>query len=138
MVQASQGTLLGRADAEFWIGFIDQALPLVGEANPDRPCEYSRWTAALDKAREAIERWPQSGEYDWPDNPNPPRLPTDLMSFARGVSKPGWPDDHAHLVEFSLRFLEADVMLFRSGYLKRHLLDGFGARGWTTRRLNAL
>ena len=42
--------------------------------------------------------------------------------FATDVSRPGWIEDHAHLTDFALTYLEADVMLFRSGYVKRHML----------------
>ncbi len=44
------------------------------------------------------------------------------MTFAHTISRQKWPENSAHLVDFSLRFLEADVMLFESGYAKRRLL----------------
>jgi hypothetical protein len=45
-----------------------------------------------------------------------------LMGIAQDVAQPGWPEARSDLIEFALAFLEADVMLFRSGYTKRHLI----------------
>ena len=44
------------------------------------------------------------------------------MDFASDVAQPGWPGPRPDLIAFALAFLEADVMLFRSGYVKRHLI----------------
>lgn len=45
-----------------------------------------------------------------------------LRNFIEDVSLPAWPEPRPDLIEFALIVLETDVMLFRSGYAKRHLL----------------
>ncbi|MEO9823342.1 MAG: hypothetical protein ABJF50_02870 [Paracoccaceae bacterium] len=98
-----------------WIDVIEQALPLVALETPKRTCDYGPWRKAL-------------GELQAPEQPDETYTErfadadSGLINFSTDASKPGWPQDHAHLVEFALRYLEADVMLFRSGYVKRHLL----------------
>jgi len=80
-----------------------------------RPCSYAPWTAAL---REYSRVPPYIGKLpdDWH------WLPTDLMNFAADIAQPGWTEPRSDLIEFAISFLEADVMLFRSGYVKRHLI----------------
>lgn len=102
-----------------WIGVIDEALPGVARVKTDRPCDYSAWAAALGAPRGPNAEKQNASRYYYYGNGG---LADEFMSFATDASQPDWPDDHAHLVEFALRFLEADVMLFRSGYTKRHLL----------------
>lgn len=81
----------------------------------DRPCSYEPWKAAL---KEYSRTPPYIGElpddWDW--------LPSKLMNFARDIAQPGWPEPRLDLIEFAIAFLEADVMLFNSGYIKRHLI----------------
>lgn len=45
----------------------------------------------------------------------------ELMWVTEAVMRPSWPPQHRHLIDFALTFIEADVILFRSGYAKRHL-----------------
>ena len=120
---ARLGTELPPEQSRFWIDVLETALPLAGDPDPARPCAYGRWQKALDEAMRGVTSWPQTGEYDWPDADAPPPIPAlSLMPFAWHVARASWPPEHGHLVDFTLRFLEADVMLFRSGYLKKHLL----------------
>lgn len=110
--------------AKYWAGVLDRAEPIARDADWKRPCDYAPWEMALNKIAQVDGDWPHFG-YPVAD-PGP----LDLMSFAVDASRPGWPDDHAHLVDFALRFLEADVMLFRSGYTKRHLLRRLRQARW--------
>jgi hypothetical protein len=98
-----------------WISVIDQALPLVERETFRRPCDYQPWRAALQQLKAP----------DQPEEIYSPRFAdadSGLINFSTDASKPGWPEAHRHLVDFALRYLEADVMFFRSGYTKRHLL----------------
>lgn len=81
----------------------------------ERPCSYAPWQAALNDHSRVH---PNIGNL--PDEYHP--LPTNLMSFAADVAQPAWPEPRTDLIEFALAFLEADVMLFRSGYAKQHLI----------------
>lgn len=99
-----------------WSSVIERALPLARKVQPSRPCDYRPWASALTQIEKVDAEWPLRGPYPWPVDPG------SLMSFADMVGCPGWPEDHAHLVDFALLFIEADVMLFRSGYTKRHML----------------
>lgn len=121
--------------AAYWISVLDRAEPVARAADRKRPCDYAPWEAALNRIAEVDKDWPNFG-YPIRD-PGP----VDLMHFAADAACPGWPEDHAHLVEFALRFLEADVMLFRSGYTKRHLLRRLRQARWNkaqTERAEAL
>lgn len=69
-----------------------------------RPCDYRPWLEALN------------------DGATSANLAGPLMDFASDIAQPGWPEPRPDLVGFALAFLEADVMLFRSGYVKRHLI----------------
>lgn len=109
-----------------WIGVIDRALPLAKAEQPPRPCHYGPWAAALLKLEKIDAEWPKLGRHYYDAGPS------SLMACAHRVSRPGWPDEHAHLVEFALRFLEADVMLMSSGYAKRHLLRRLRQASLTT------
>jgi len=53
-------------------------------------------------------------DWDW--------WPTYLLNIASDIAQPGWAEPRDDLIEFALVYLEADVMLFRSGYTKRHLI----------------
>ena len=114
---------LNRENAAYWTGVVRRAAPHTAEADAPRPCHYGPWSAALlkiervDREWKSLERYYHHGQDAVASD-----LIGGLMSFVYDAMCPGWPDDHAHLVEFALTFLEADVMLFRSGYYKRHLL----------------
>ena len=121
--------------AAYWISVLDRAEPFARAADWKRPCDYAPWEAALNRIAEVDKDWPNFGF------PIRDPGPVDLMHFAADAASPGWPEDHAHLVDFALRFLEADVMLFRSGYTKRHLLRRLRQARWNdpqTKRAEAL
>ena len=78
--------------------------------------------AALSGLTPSDKAYRHANRYYWQGNDVPADRAIKLILFADKVSAPGWPKEHGHLTDFALRFLEADVMLFRSGYVKRHLL----------------
>ncbi len=45
------------------------------------------------------------------------------MQLAVRISKPGWINQTDRKTEFALCFLETDLMLRRTGYLKRHMIN---------------
>ena len=96
----------------YWTEIIRQAAPQVGAGQ--RPCDYAPWVGALREARRVppYVGTQAMGHFD--------RYP-DLMTVAEDIARPGWPDPRPDLIEYALTFIEADVMLFRSGYTKRHL-----------------
>ena len=98
-----------------WQKQLEKAIPLV---QPGRtPCDYIPWVTALSKARGAV---PPKGLEDDPYahwNYN-----NDFKSFVEDIALPAWPDPRRDLMDFALLFLESDVMLFRSGYAKRHMI----------------
>ena len=80
-----------------------------------KPCDYEPWKNALaDYSRKPSKL----DELSANDN----CVSADLVNFAADVAQPGWPEPRPDLIEYALTFLEADVMLFRSGYVKRHLI----------------
>lgn len=79
------------------------------------PCDYSGWLNAL-------------SDIVIPPEARLPLLPDlqpahALMYIAETIAHPPWPEDRHSQVRFALAFLEADVMLFRSGYAKSRLID---------------
>lgn len=102
--------------AAHWTGVIDRAEPFVRAKPATRPCDYGPWEEGLLELGKLEADWPHAGRYTYGIGVG------GLMEFADFVSSTSWPADHCGLVDFALRFLEADVMLFRSGYTKRHLL----------------
>ncbi|MFQ6546460.1 hypothetical protein AADZ90_000775 [Aestuariibius sp. 2305UL40-4] len=98
---------------ELWTEIIKQALPNVSPG--DRPCSYRPWAEALGAG---------SKDYRWAGAvvTQPVGRAESLMWIATDIAQPGWPEPRRDLIEFALVFLEADVMLFRSGYTKRHLI----------------
>lgn len=104
---------LSPGDVAYWTKAVATVAAMVAPA--DRPCSYRNWTETLNeyaRARAVIGAPPKYTAD----------LPSRLMSFAEDLAHPDWTDPRPDLVEFALVFLEADVMLFRSGYTKRHLI----------------
>lgn len=97
--------------AAFWIGILDQAEPIARHAPRTSVCDYAPWTTALRRIAGGHSYWTDEPVYEMR-----------LMAFANCVARPDWPSEHDHLIEFTLRFLEADVMQFNSGYTKKLLL----------------
>lgn len=93
---------------ERWTAVFRQA---ADEVVPGRsPCDYAPWKKAI------AEVGPQHGFA--PDN----FISSRALTFIADVSMPAWPEPRRDLIEFALVVLEADVMLFRTGYAKRHLI----------------
>jgi len=93
---------------ERWTGVFREA---VDEIMPsESPCDYGPWSKAIG------EVGPRHGfEKD-------SFISSRALNFIEDVSMPAWPDPRRDLIEFALVVLEADVMLFRTGYAKRHLI----------------
>lgn len=80
-----------------------------------RPCDYAPWKKAISEAglRNGFKPYPQeSSTY----------IVSRARNFIEDVSLPAWPEPRRDLIEFALVVLETDVMLFRTGYAKRHLI----------------
>lgn len=107
---------LNSEDAIYWTEVVKAVAAVIPTiAKPKRTCSYHAWSSLLN---EYCGNPPSVGiAPDYPTN-----MSSRLMSFAEDVAKPGWPEPISDLIEFALAFLEADVMLFRSGYTKRHLV----------------
>lgn len=98
-----------------WTKVLRKAAALVEPGH--RPCDYTPWKRAIPEAMGRIAPLDLAEDRDahrWGA--------TDLRNFIEDVSLPAWPEPRRDLIEFALTVLEADVMLFRSGYAKRHLL----------------
>ena len=107
---------LNRKDTEYWTQAVIAAAAEVRRLPPTRrPCAYRNWLGVLNE---------YSREPPFTGDPPSYRtsLPGRLMQFTADVAQPAWPEPLPHLVEFAFAFLEADVMLHRSGYAKRHLI----------------
>jgi len=118
----------------FWKQQIEEAAPLVEPG--DHPCSYASWTNALANVHARAPLFVAG--LDRMGRPH--RVP-DLIALAEDVATPRWPTPRRDLVEFALTFLEADVMLFRSGYAKRHMLTRLKQAELTTtdkQRLEAM
>lgn len=74
------------------------------------PCDYEPWRKAIGEVgpRHGLER--------------DTFISSRALTFIADVSVPAWPEPRRDLIEFALVVLEADVMLFRTGYAKRHLI----------------
>ncbi len=100
---------------DHWQKQLEKAIPHV---RPGRtPCDYSPWVTALSKARGTV---PPQGIHDDPYAHW--NYHNDFKSFVEDLALPAWPVPRRDLMDFALLFLEADVMLFRSGYAKRHMI----------------
>lgn len=87
--------------------FREAAEEIVPSGNP---CDYEPW-------RKAIGEVGLRHGFD-PDT----FISSRALTFIADVSMPAWPEPRRDLIEFALVVLEADVMLFRTGYAKRHLI----------------
>ncbi|WP_415400744.1 hypothetical protein [Tateyamaria sp. SN3-11] len=98
---------------ERWTGVFREAADEVGTGGS--PCDYTPCKKAIG------EVGLRHGFQSFPSDPS-----TCIISRARhfieDVSMPAWPEPRRDLVEFALVVLETDVMLFRTGYAKRHLI----------------
>ena len=100
----------------YWTDAVTAVAAIVPTlAKPKRTCSYLVWSGLLD----AYSPLPPCDGIA-PHDPAP--LSARLMRFTQDAAKPCWPEQRNDLIEFALAFLEADVMLFRSGYTKRHLI----------------
>lgn len=81
-----------------------------------RTCDYTPWLKAITEAQGRI------APLDLARDPYAHRMvATDFRNFMEDCALPAWPEPRRDLIEFALTVLESDVMLFRSGYAKRHL-----------------
>ena len=96
-----------------WTDVFREAADKVAKGG--RPCDYTPWKRAIGEAGL------QHGFKSFPTDSS-----TDIVSraahFIEDASMPAWPESRRDLIEFALVVLEADVMLFRTGYAKRHLI----------------
>ena len=83
-----------------------------------RPCDYRPWVAAIG---EAGQRHGLAAHQA--DLAPKTSFASRFRNFMEDVSLPAWPEPRRDLIEFALALLEADVMLFRSGYAKKNLIQ---------------
>ncbi|MEM1372909.1 MAG: hypothetical protein AAGF78_00865 [Pseudomonadota bacterium] len=100
-------------DVTRWTDVMKAVAPTVRTGA--RPCDYRPWQAALD-AYGRVPHW--IGKATLAEG----MVAAQLMWMAWDVAQPAWPAPRRDLIDFALTFLEADVMLFRSGYCKKLLL----------------
>lgn len=96
-----------------WTALIRAVAPAV--ARGKRVCDYMPWERAL-------QEYSRVPPFVGRETPYSTVMLSEFHSFVADLAQPGWPDPRADLVEFALCYLEADVMLFGSGYTKRHLV----------------
>ena len=97
-----------------WTRLICNAAARVGPGK--RPCDYVPWTAALSEAGLLVMPGPLfTARYV------KPKFHEELQNFIWAIARPGWKEPRRDLIEFAISYLEFDVMLFGSGYAKRHL-----------------
>ncbi|MGD9918304.1 MAG: hypothetical protein AB7U46_09805 [Paenirhodobacter sp.] len=109
--EAARAELLDPWLVTRWTEIVARAARHVTEGR--RICDYGPWTRVL---REQCRTPPLIGRVSDTDSAEA------LSHIAAEIAQPGWPDPRPDLIDFALTFLEADVMLFRSGYTKRHLI----------------
>lgn len=98
---------------ERWTYVFRKAADEVGSG--ERPCDYTPWEKAIGEV--VLRRGFQSYLLD-PST----CIIWSARNFIEDVSLPAWPEPRRDLIEFALVVLETDVMLFRTGYAKRHLI----------------
>lgn len=102
----------------YWTDVIVRAQKLVTEGKS--PCDYNPWRQAIHKVTSDT---PFAVQYPYDTaSKSDDHTFSKLMSIAEDIAQPNWPEPRRDLIEFALTFIEADVMLFRSGYCKRHLM----------------
>ncbi|MEO0389978.1 MAG: hypothetical protein AAF218_03465 [Pseudomonadota bacterium] len=93
---------------ERWTGVFREA---ADEIVPSQsPCDYEPWSKAIGEVGPRHGFEPETF------------ISSRALAFIEDVSMPAWPEPRRDLIEFALVVLEADVMLFRTGYAKRHLI----------------
>lgn len=98
---------------EGWTGVFREAADEIGPG--ESPCDYAPWEKAIGEVglRHGFKSYPQDSSTC---------IISRARNFIEDVSMPAWPEPRRDLIEFALVVLEADVMLFRTGYAKRHLI----------------
>ncbi len=92
---------------ELWTAILQDAANTVERSA--KPCDYAPWEVALARAG-AHHGLVEDG------------VVARFSRFLWDVSQPAWPEPRRDLIGFALAALDCDVMLFRSGYAKRHLI----------------
>ena len=87
---------------ERWTGVFREAADEI--VSGGSPCDYEPWRKAIE------EVGPRHGFE--PDT----FISSRALTFIADVSMPAWPEPRRDLIEFAIVVLEADVMLFRTGY----------------------
>ncbi len=96
-----------------WIALIRAVAPAV--ARGKRVCDYTPWERAL-------QEYSRVPPFVGQETPYSKVMLSEFHSFVADLAQPGWSNPRPDMVEFALCYLEADVMLFGSGYRKRHLI----------------
>ena len=98
---------------ERWTGILREAAEEI-ELGAS-PCDYAPWKKAIGEVglRHGFKSYPQESSTF---------IVSRARNFIEDVSMPAWPEPRRDLIEFALVVLETDVMLFRTGYAKRHLI----------------
>ena len=95
---------------EYWTG---KMLLAANKLSPEgRACAYGPWIAAF---KEVGTTEANLSEFRY---------------IYEKVSSGSWQKRGPEWMEFALSFLECDVMMYRSGYAKRHFCDSFGKPTW--------
>lgn len=98
---------------ERWTCVLSEAADEIGTGSS--PCDYSPWEKAIGEVglRHGFQSYAQDPSTG---------ITSRARHFIEDVSMPAWPEPRRDLIEFALVVLETDVMLFRTGYAKRHLI----------------
>jgi len=101
----------------YWTDQIRRASHVFTPAHGAATCASGPWIAALVASRQQVRLPCAAAMLTTSACPG-----KQLMAFAWEISNLTWSTRHDDLIEFALSFLEADVMLPRSGYLKRQMI----------------